>query len=453
MQTLKTAAIVVLLMTVMYGAYVSLTTPPEPLPVSVEEMLVISEEGTFAIDAGLPPGLGELEINSGTASAGIDSTALDLPLPDGPVDSTTTGDALANGASAVLSDSAAMASAFDAQASGVAANETGVTSHLSDALPVEASLNDMASASSPRSYPRTSNTFDLPDPNDVESSFTGTPGGVDLPQADLALANGVDGPNSTDVPPTEQAISQASAIDATGASGASDLGLSNAIRTADEQYAQDKRKEALATLSIFYNTPNLSGEQRSELLSRLDPLARDVIYSRRHLLEQPHRVGQNETLMQVAARYEVPWQLLANINQVKDPVTVLPGTELKVVRGPFHADVNLATKELTLFLGDLYAGRFPIGVGNDPAPKPGTYTVQDKQVSRTFYDAAGSPVPPGSPNNPYGEVWLDLGGQLCIHGSPSTTNPTDKGCVSLAADYADDLYGILSQGSSVTIRR
>jgi lipoprotein-anchoring transpeptidase ErfK/SrfK len=104
-------------------------------------------------------------------------------------------------------------------------------------------------------------------------------------------------------------------------------------------------------------------------------------------------------------------------------------------------------------LDDLYAGRFPIGIGNDPAPKAGTFTVQDKQASRTFYDAAGSPVPPGSPDNPYGEVWLDLGGQLCIHGSPSTTNPSEKGCISLAADYADDLYGILSQGSSVTIRR
>jgi lipoprotein-anchoring transpeptidase ErfK/SrfK len=197
----------------------------------------------------------------------------------------------------------------------------------------------------------------------------------------------------------------------------------------------------------------LSGEQRSELLSRLDPLAREVIYSTRHLLEQPHRVGQNETLMEIAARYEVPWQLIANINQIEDPVTVLPGTELKVVRGPFRAEVNMSLKELTLFLGDMYAGRFPIGVGNDPAPKPGTFTIQDKQTSRTYYDAAGSPVPPGSPDNPYGEVWLDLGGQMCIHGSPSTTSPTNKGCISLAADYADDLYGILSQGSSVTIRR
>ena len=207
---------------------------------------------------------------------------------------------------------------------------------------------------------------------------------LDLPETNLALTSGTADPNSLDAPPTGQGISQTSALDPSRSSGTMDMGLANAIRTADKQYAEDKRKDALATLSIFYNTPNLSGEQRSELLSRLDPLAREVIYSQRHLLEQPHRVGQNETLMEIAARYEVPWQLLANINQIKDPVTVLPGTELKVVRGPFRADVNVSLKELTLFLGDLYAGRFPIGVGNDPTPKPGTFTVQDKQTSRTY---------------------------------------------------------------------
>ena len=105
---------------------------------------------------------------------------------------------------------------------------------------------------------------------------------------------------------------------------------------------------------------------------------------------------------------------------------------------------------MTLFLNDLYAGRFPIEVGNDPAPKTGTFLVQDKQTERTFY---GAMIPPDNPNNPYGRVWIDLGEQLCIHGSPNPTRATDQGCISLPGDFADDLYGILSQGSSITIRR
>jgi lipoprotein-anchoring transpeptidase ErfK/SrfK len=230
-------------------------------------------------------------------------------------------------------------------------------------------------------------------------------------------------------------------------------GLANAIRTADRQYAADQPMDALLTLSLFYNSPDLTSSDREALISRLDPLAASVIYSRRHLLEQPHRVAANETLMEIAAKYELPWQLLANINGIEDPVAVVPGTELKVVRGPFRAEVDPTRNELTIFLRDLYAGRFKIAVGTEPAPQPGTYTIQEKQSARTFYDRNGSPVPPGDARNPYGTVWMDLGKQLCIHGSPDRVTPSTAGCISLSGNDADDLYGILSQGSSVTIRR
>jgi lipoprotein-anchoring transpeptidase ErfK/SrfK len=433
-QTLKTAAIVVLLMTVMYGAYVSLTTPPEP-PAEIQDVLEF-HQGTLAIDAGLPDTLGGLDINMGTAAT--DSVT-------GLTDST--GNSFVDLADPGFSGSVAGI---------VESQDSGVTAILSDGSPLdyvdEPRPEQIAAANVPvgKSYPNTGDTFDLPDPNNISTDFV--PSGVimnDLPEGELALTGGVSDSQSFGAPLSGQDTPP----DTTRSSGATNLGLANAIRIADQQYAEDKRADALSTLSIFYNVSNLSGEQRSELLSRLDPLARDVIYSQRHLLEQAHRVGQNETLIDIASRYNVPWQLLANINHIKDPITVLPGTELKVVRGPFRAEVNLSLKELTLFLGDLYAGRFSIGIGNDPPPKPGTFTVQDKQTVRTYYDSVGSPIPPGSPANPYGNAWIDLGGQLCIHGSPSTTSPTDKGCISLAADYADDLYGILSQGSSVTIRR
>jgi lipoprotein-anchoring transpeptidase ErfK/SrfK len=250
--------------------------------------------------------------------------------------------------------------------------------------------------------------------------------------------------------------SPATALETLGASAdpqTENRGLINAFATADAMFTKGQLKEALATLSVFYGMPNLTESQRGQLLSRLDPLAREVIYSKRHLLELPHRVTANETLAEIADKYEVPWQLLANVNHVDDPVTVLPGTELKIVRGPFRAEVELSGKRMTLYLGDLYAGRFDIEVGSDPPPSPGTFTIQEKQTSHVYYDRKGVPVPAGSPQNPYGNMWLDLGGQICIHGSPNTVQPSKQGCISVAGDYADDVYGILSQGSSVTIRR
>ena len=401
MQTVKTAAIVVLLMTGLYGTYVSLTTPPEPLPEEVQAMLDFDPELDFAIDSGLPESLEAFDLAEDSASQGTSPSDQTGPFTD-------TADV-------------AMAS-----------TETGPTSG-------SAPDNDLASQpnSVSNSASQVAETVGL---SGVQANPASAP--------ELALTSGTGADSGALMTPEMVQRAGLATENMTP-----NLGLNNAIETADRQFMSDKLRDALGTLSIFYNAPNMTGEQRSQLLARLDPLAREVIYSKRHLLEQPHRVGQDETLAEIASIYQVPWQLLANINQIGDPVTILPGTELKVVRGPFRAEVNLELKEITLFLGDLYAGRFPVEVGSDPTPVLGTYTIQEKQTKKTYYDREGSPVPPGSPANPYGDVWMDLGGMLSIHGSPNPTTPTNQGCISLASDAAKDVFGILSQGSSVTIRR
>ncbi|MGB1815788.1 MAG: hypothetical protein ACPHJ3_10585, partial [Rubripirellula sp.] len=75
MQTLKTAAIVVLMMAVIYGAYVSMTKPPEPLPEDVQGLLAVDEGLDIPFDSslGLPESLGG---NSGS------SVSPDTPLVD-----------------------------------------------------------------------------------------------------------------------------------------------------------------------------------------------------------------------------------------------------------------------------------------------------------------------------------------------------------------------------------
>ncbi len=61
-----------------------------------------------------------------------------------------------------------------------------------------------------------------------------------------------------------------------------------------------------------------------------------MIYSREHLLEVPYEVRLKETLFDVASRCRVPYYLLANINGVSDPQVLVPGTQLKIVPGPFR---------------------------------------------------------------------------------------------------------------------
>ena len=227
-------------------------------------------------------------------------------------------------------------------------------------------------------------------------------------------------------------------------------------QAADGQIAAGKFREALAGLSPFYNHPDLSAEERAQLTAWLDALAGKVIYSTQHALERPYEIrGERQTLFDIAERCHVPSDLLLNINRdvVSDPMVIVPGTVLKVVPGPFRAEVNLTTSELTLYLGDLYAGRFPFTVGNEP-PQPGEHKVADKRTDRTYYGADRT-IPAGDPANPFGGYWIDLGHEVCIHGSPTSANDRSAtlGCISLSPQDARDVYGILSRGSNVVIKR
>ncbi len=219
------------------------------------------------------------------------------------------------------------------------------------------------------------------------------------------------------------------------------------------QLEKSQWKEALHTLSSLYNNPNVTGESRSRLMDLLDPLAGRVVYSNQHTFEPAYEVRTGDTLQDVADRYQVPVALLQNINGIQDPSLLQPGTQLKVMRGPFRAVINQKQQELALFLGDHYAGRFAISLGNDPKPRPADYQVEAKQPGREYYAPNRSTVPAGAPDNPYGNWWIGLGGDVCLHGSPDVTPAHGGfGCVILSSADAADVYQILSVGSKVLIR-
>ena len=217
-------------------------------------------------------------------------------------------------------------------------------------------------------------------------------------------------------------------------------------------------RAALELLSGFYRNNELSGPQRQRLLPTLDALAGKVIYSdEHHLAGQPYVVGTNESLVDIAAKWKVPAQLIYNVHQktLKNPLTdIQPGTELKRIPGPFQAEVDLQTKVLTLFLGDLYAGRFPIRVGISGAPQPGKYSVVLKSESgHTWRDSKGMDYPPGSPQNGYGPNWIGLTGSLCIHEVSDEVTDGHHGCIGLSANDARDVFAILAEESEMTIVR
>ncbi len=227
------------------------------------------------------------------------------------------------------------------------------------------------------------------------------------------------------------------------------------MAAARQQLDQGKFVEMHEALSAWRGEERLTPDEARQLTELLDQVAGTVIYSPQHFLEPAYRVRPGDTLAQIAETYGVTPQLLAKINGIADPGSLEPGTELKVVRGPFDASIDLDVLELTLSLQGRYAGRFKIGKGNDRPQLEGSYTVREKMIGPTYYGRDGT-VASNDPNNPLGKHWIGLENRVGIHGTndPNNVGTVDgRGSVCLGDRDVEDVFDILTVDSRVVIRR
>ena len=203
--------------------------------------------------------------------------------------------------------------------------------------------------------------------------------------------------------------------------------------------------DALQHLSLLYGSPDLPPSQAKEITQFLDWMAAKVIYSREHLLESAYLVQAGDTLETIADHYKVPALLLARINGIHDPQNLPPGKSIKVLRGPFNAQISTDHSEMTMMLGGRYAGRFSVALSNDLSHDKSLWWVREKGPSTA---AAG--------NGP-GKRWIELrnasGAIISMQGTNNTQVATGRNAIWLSDQDMDDVFGILSVGSSVIIQR
>lgn len=227
---------------------------------------------------------------------------------------------------------------------------------------------------------------------------------------------------------------------------------------AHDQLAAGRYAEALSLLSAWYNDADLAAEEHQRLEDLLGQLAGTVIYSQKDLLMPPHIVGAGETLPAVAAPLGVNWQLLAKINGIPLSDELIAGESLKVLRGPFDADVSLSRRRLTLRLTGNYAGSFPMAVGEAAAARSGeslaVVAIQRGQptappsVQQASFEIPHPPQP--------AEPTIRLEGDLMIVAAEDPAEmahepPPTHLIVSRA--HLADLLDILTPASRVTIDR
>ncbi len=274
---------------------------------------------------------------------------------------------------------------------------------------------------------------------------------VASPHPETALAN-LAPPSHNGLPPGVSGSSPAIA----------DAAFANMWKSAMDKQANGMPVDALFTLSLWYANPDLSSVQRDSLIPTLDELAGQVIFSREHLFGPPHTVQSGETLAQIAAQYAITPEFIARVNGLDNPAVLTPGQQLKVVTGPFRAELSRSRREITLFVGSYYAGRFSAGVGRDLPLGDMALEVAEKSGARPYIDRDGNrQTVAGDPSNPYGSYWIGLripgtavNPRIGLHSTGRRVDASDtRGCVSLSDRDADDLQAILSIGSRFTIHR
>lgn len=229
-----------------------------------------------------------------------------------------------------------------------------------------------------------------------------------------------------------------------------------ALEEADRLIVAGQPIAAHRVLSTLYRDRDLDDNQKSELLRRLDAVARDVFFAPGEPnLEPPYVLQPGELLIQVARKWNLSWQYLERLNGI-DARRLRVGQRLTVVRGPFEAVVDLSDFELTVYLDGLWVRSYPVGTGRSDSTTPvGTFKVLDK-VENPKYNGPEGNFAADDPKNPVGEHWIALGGGYGIHGTvePQSIGKRESlGCIRMLPEDVEEVYHLLVRGSQVTIQR
>jgi LysM repeat protein len=224
------------------------------------------------------------------------------------------------------------------------------------------------------------------------------------------------------------------------------------------QAALDRRDLKLAhqLLSKWHGNESLSPTDTQKVETLLSQLAGTVIYSTEHQLEPARVVKPGETLDSIAKEYNVPSQLLAKINGIPSTDQLKPGQQLKVIRGPFSAVVDLRRNELTLMVDDRYAGKFRISVPQGTMLTDGQWLVDQKLSGPAGSSAyATTPIPAD-------RSIILRSATPTVAGAPTLIITSGAAPAGVAASPpslrvspqdAEELSDILSVGSRVVVRK
>ena len=295
--------------------------------------------------------------------------------------------------------------------------------------------------------------------NAVEENIDAAAAAVSNPQAAFAEQISV----------AEQSRSAVSGIAPTIGDAVADANsqASILIRQAEQALAAAQIIKARDLLNNALKEPMTAG-QLSFVKGKLSELADQWLFSNRVLdgdnLCSFYKVKSGDLFAEIGELYKVPWQIIMQVNNIKDERGLRIDQKLKVINGPFHVRVNRSTFTLDLYLQDTFVRSFKVGIGKPGHETPtGLWlvTVGGKMVSPPWTDPdTGKRYEAEDPNYPLGDRWIAIEGiegkclgrtGFAIHGTKDEKEigaAVSRGCIRLENKNVVLVYDLMMPGFS-----
>ena len=216
---------------------------------------------------------------------------------------------------------------------------------------------------------------------------------------------------------------------------------------------------------------NMSEQQLSFVKKQLSALSEKWLFSRAIFEDDElcgrYKVKPADLLEVLGKKFNVPYGIIMQINNISNPKALRAGDTIKVINGPFHCKIYRSTFTMDLYLQDTFVRSFTIGLGKPGMETPtGRWVVEPtgKLLSPTWTDPdTGKTYLAEDPAYPLGTRWIGLDGLdgnakgrtgFAIHGTKDPQQlgtAGSRGCVRLHNDDVELVYDLLRAGVSQVI--
>ncbi|MBN2446312.1 MAG: L,D-transpeptidase family protein [Phycisphaerae bacterium] len=273
-------------------------------------------------------------------------------------------------------------------------------------------------------------------------------------------------------PPTDDAPAVAMLTENENTQGAGVAPAGNAsVEAARKLIAAGQLLDARARLNTLLKQ-DLSPADQNEVRTLLAKLADQTIFSRQIIDDDPlvatYVVQSGDNPTNIAAEYQVPPEIVMEINGIQDARKMRVGQKLKLPRGPFNVKIDKSDFRMDIYLGELYVRSYRVGLGADQGTPEGVWKVKNRLANPTYYPPASATnkriIAADDPENPLGEHWIGLEGVegeavghegFGIHGTiapESIGKAVSMGCIRMHNQDVAIVYTLLKPNrSTVTI--